>query len=256
MPASETITVALEGPDTSLSSFSGVVSALDGLLKALNTEVAAQSSVVWEVESLEVGSATATVRGRIVAGDPDGVARISAAYEAIGDALERRAQVPYSVRVQRQVLALTNVLNDHVLALRLETANRDYTILREGQPQEARPQPLVTLGAVEGRIQALSNRRSLRFTLYDTLDDHAVACYLTPGEEGMIRMLWGLRVIVEGDVTRDPLSGRPTAIRQITDVQALPEHNPGDWREAVGALADAWDGEAAEDAVRRMRDAW
>ncbi len=255
MAASETVTVALEGPEISLSSFAEAVSALDGLLKALTAEVAAQSSVVWEVESLEVGSAIATVRGHTIEGDPDGVARVSAAYETIGDALQRQARVPFSEKVRRRVRALTNVLNDGVPALRLETANRDYIILRDGHRQEAEQRPLITLGAVEGRIQALSNRRSLRFTLYDALDDRAIACYLKPGEEGMIRMLWGLRVIVEGEIRRDPLTGRPTAIRQITDVVPLPERGPDEWREAIGALADVWDGEPAEETIRRIRDA-
>lgn len=257
MPTSETLTVALEGPDISLSSFRAALSALDDLLKILTAEVAAKSSLAWDIESLDVGSATATIRGRTITGDPDAVGRVTTAYEAIGDALQRGAPVPYPPQVRRHVTALTRVLEDHVAALRLETANEDYRILKEGRQQDAAAQrPLVTLGAVEGRVQSLSNRRSLRFTLYDALNDRAVACYLKPGEQDMIRALWGLRVVVEGEVYRDPLTGRPNAIRQVTDVVPLPERGPEEWREAVGALADAWDGEPAEETIRRIRDAW
>jgi hypothetical protein len=257
MPASETLTVALEGPDISLSSFAAAVSALDGLLKDLSAEVAPNSQLAWEVDDLQVSSAIATIRGRTISGDQDAVARVSQAYETIGGALARGAPIPYSEGIRRRVGALTNVLNDHVSALRLETANQDYIITREGQPQPAgERRPLVTLGAIEGRIQTLSNRRSLRFTLYDTMEDRAVACYLKQGEEYRVQMLWGRRAIVEGEIRRDPLSGRPIAIRQITDVVPLPEREPDDWREAIGALADTWDGEPAEDTIRRMRDAW
>jgi hypothetical protein len=259
MPTSETLTVALEGPDISLSSFVSAVTALDALVKDLSAEVAPGSKLVWEVDDLQMGSAIATIRGRTVSGDPEGVARVSAAYETIGEALTGGTAIPYSERVGADVAALTAVLDDHVQAVRLETAKRDYTIAAKwARPSPVVPtaRPLISLGAVEGRVQTLSNRGSLRFTLYDTLDDRAIACYLKPGEEDRIQMLWGRRVIVEGEIRRDPWSGRPTAIRQITDVVPLPERGPDDWQAAKGALAEVWNGEPAEETIRRIRDAW
>lgn len=256
MPASETVTVALEGPDISLDSFVETVTALRALLKDLSAEVAPGSQLAWDVEDLQRGSAITTVRGRAISGDPDDVGRVSRAYEAIGDALDRRSPIPYSEVIRRRVTALTAVLNDHVPALRLETANRDFTILKEGLQPVRQPRQAVTLGAVEGRIETLSKHRSLRFTLYDTLDNRAVACYLNPGEEDRVHMLWGHRAIVEGNVYRDPLSGRPTTIREITAVVPVPESDPDEWRTAEGALADIWDGESAGEAIRRIRDAW
>ncbi len=254
--ADEILTVALEGPDISLTSFATAVSALDSLLKALGAEVAAGTSLAREVQSLEVGSAIATVRGRVASGDPDGLARVSAAYEAIGDALTRRAPVPYSATVTRHVTALTGILADHVTAIRLETAQRDFTITTASVTEATRAaQPPVSLGGVEGRIQTLSNRRSLRFTLYDELDDRAVSCYLRPGEEDMIQKFWGHRALVEGTVRRD-WSGRPVTIRDITSVILLTERNVDDWPSAKGILADVWDGTPAEETIRKIRDAW
>lgn len=254
--AESVLTLALEGPDISLSSFARAVSAFDSLLKALSSEVAAGSSLAWDVQSLEVGSAIAAVRGRVVSGDPDGITRVSAAYEAIGDALAQQTEVPYSAAVARHAATLTGILADHVAAIRLETPDRDFTIARGETIAGAPPQrPIVNLGAVEGRIQTLSNRRSLRFTLYDELDDRAVSCYLKPGEQDMIQRFWGLRALVEGMVRRD-FSGRPTTIRDITDVVLLPERAPDSWLSARGALADVWDGTPAEDMIRKVRDAW
>jgi hypothetical protein len=259
MATSETLTVALEGPEISLSSFASAVTALDALLKDLSAEVAPNSQLVWEVEDLQVSSAIATVRGRTVSGDPEAVDRVSEAYEAIGAALTRGDPIPYSERVARHVAALTAVLDDHVRAVRLETANQDYTIPGKSPvpgPMVPLARPLISFGAVEGRIQTLSNRRSLRFTLYDTLNDQAVACYLKPGEEDRVQLFWGHRVIVEGEIRRDPWSGRPTAIRQITEIVPLPERGPDDWRAARGALVGVWNGEPAEETIRRIRDAW
>src|ERR1700722_4572647 len=204
MAADETLTVALEGPDISLASFAMAVSALDGLLKTLGSEVAAGSSLTWEMQALDMGSAIATVRGRVLSGDPDAAVRVGAAYEAIGDALARQVEIPYSAIVTRHVAALTGVLTDHVAAIRLETGHRDFTITADLTTKK-RPvgRPSVSLGGVEGRIQTLTNRRSLRFTLYDELDDRAVSCYLRPGEEDMIQKFWGHRAFVEGMVRRD-----------------------------------------------------
>jgi hypothetical protein len=259
MATSDTLTVALEGSDISLSSFASAVTALDALLKNLSIEVAPNSRIEWEVEDLQVGSAVATVRGRTVSGDPEAVYRVSSAYETIGAALSRGDAIPYSERVRHNVAALTAVLEDRVEAVRLETANQDYTIAgRRGlpSPNVIYGRPLISLGAVEGRIQTLSNRRSLRFTLYDTLNDQAVACYLKSGEEDRIQALWGRRVIVEGEIRRDPWSGRPTTVRQITEVTPLPERDPDEWHEAKGVLAQVWNGEPAEETIRRIRDAW
>ncbi len=254
MPTSETLTVALEGPEIPLPSFAVAISALDGLLRTLTAEVAAQSVITWEVESLETSSAIATVRGRAVAGDPEGVTRVSVAYGVIGDALSRHSEIPYSPKVRRHARNLTKVLADSVTAIRLETSQRDFTITRPGEaPVEAAY--TVDLGAVEGRIQTLSNRRSLHFTLYDTLNDRAVSCYLKPGDESMIQKFWGSRAVVEGAVRRDA-SGRPVTIRDITDVILLPERGPDEWLSARGALADVWDGVPAEVTIRKIRDAW
>ena len=254
--ADETVTVALEGPDISLASFVAATSALDALLKALTSEVAKGAKLSWDIDSLEAGSAIATVVGRLISGDPDAPAQVRVAYEKVGEALMQRTPVPYSHAVRRQAQLLQSVLDDHVAAIRLETESRD-TLTKDQQFQVSQQAPLVSLGAVEGRIQALSSRRGLRFTLYDIIEDRAVGCYLQPGEEGMMRELWGRRAIVEGEVRRDPQSGRPTKIRRVTAVEPVPEDPaPRSWREARGALARVWDGTPAEDAIRKIRDAW
>jgi hypothetical protein len=256
--ADPVLTVALEGADISLTSFATAVSALDSLLKALASEVAPSSSLDWQVQSLEVGSAIATVRGELVSGEPDGLARVTAAYETVAGALAQRSAVPYSARVARPATALASVLTDHVRAIRLETAEHDFIVAPD--PSTVRlaipvPSPVVSLGAVEGRIQTLSNRRSVRFTLYDELDDRAVSCYLRPGDEGMIQQFWGHRAIVEGTVRRD-FAGRPSTVRDITDIVMVPERGPDEWLSARGILADTWDGTPAEEMIRRVRDAW
>lgn len=253
--ADVTITVALEGEDISLASFVMAVSALDDLLNALAAEVASDSTVTWNIESLEVGSAIATVSGRVLAGSPDGPERVSAAYELVGDALAQRQPIPYSIGVRRPAGRLAALLEDHVAAIRLETPQRDFTVTAGPGPVQASISAMRPgLGAVQGRIETSSRRGKLRFVLYDHVDDKAVACYLDQGHEDMVDQLWGRRAIVEGEVRRDPLTGRPTAIRRITAVTLVPELSPSDWRAARRALP--WDGIPAEEAIRQVRDDW
>jgi hypothetical protein len=110
-------------------------------------------------------------------------------------------------------------------------------------------------GAIKGRIQTVTTRGSLRFTLYDIMHDKAVSGYFAEGKQDLIRDLWGHMVMVEGMVTRDPLSGRPLAIRQVRDIEPLPEPSlTFDYMDARG-VAPSLNGLSPEEAIRRIRDA-
>jgi len=111
-------------------------------------------------------------------------------------------------------------------------------------------------GAVEGRVQTVTSRRGLRFTLYDSLYDHAVSCYLGEKQEELMRGVWGRRAVVEGWISRDPISGRPVAIRRIFNVTVLPDVAPGSYEKARGALPYDPADVAPEERVRQVRDAW
>ncbi|MBI2864015.1 MAG: hypothetical protein HYX94_05585 [Chloroflexi bacterium] len=62
-------------------------------------------------------------------------------------------------------------------------------------------------GAIEGRVQTITNRGGLRFDLCDTLHNNAVACYVEEGKEALLREIWGKSVVVEGEISRDRCSG-------------------------------------------------
>ena len=70
----------------------------------------------------------------------------------------------------------------------------------------------------------------------------------------MIRGMWGHRAIVEGWVNRDPISGRPVAIRRVSAIEPLPEVVPGNYLLARGILAPGLRDLRPEDVVRRLRD--
>jgi hypothetical protein len=116
------------------------------------------------------------------------------------------------------------------------------------------PAPASEPGLLEGEVQTLSKRGRLRFTLYDSIFDRAVHCYVTPDQEDTMRSAWGRRVVVAGQITRDPATGRPTSIIRIREVDLVEVPPVGSYRRARGAVRSASE-EKPEDTIRRMRDA-
>ena len=205
-------------------------------------------------------------------GPLDQVEPIVRRYGEVGVYLQEGRKLPseHSLRVRRAAYGLRKIPGGRVDQVRLETPERD-AILRPIELQASRrtnviqkivPLPLEgaairpgasAFGGIEGRVQTLSNRGGLRFTLYDTINDKAVSCYLAEGYEGIMRDAWGRMAVVEGLVTRDPESGRPLNVRRVRKVTILPEHSRGSL-EARGA-APSLSGMSAEQAIRRLRDA-
>lgn len=250
---SETVTLALEG-DVTLDGFARAVDGWRKLIDALSKEHAKGASIEWTVEGLEVGSALATIRGesRI----PAAVEEVAAAYLSIGRAESQRATIPYAAPVRRALDQITHVLNGKIQAIRFETAEGEATIQSPDAKAGFGLQPTTAYGAVSGRVQALSNRGSLHFTLYDLLYDKAVSCYLESGREETMRELWGRLATVEGWVARDAITGRPLTVRRIQGVYPRPEIVPGSFREAAGVLPSDPEGELPEASIRRLRNAW
>jgi hypothetical protein len=153
---------------------------------------------------------------------------------------------------------VVQVLRMGVEAIRFETAEADAIVSDVVSNAERLRMPPVfraALGTVRGRVQTVSNRNTLRFTLYDLLTDRAVSCYVPTGQEELLRDVWGRRAEVEGLVSRDPLSGRPVSVRQVRSVRLLPEAQPQAWRRSRGAVPRRAGEPRAEERIRRMRDA-
>jgi len=109
---------------------------------------------------------------------------------------------------------------------------------------------------LRGRIQTLTERAELKFTLYDSMFDRAITCFLSNDQREMMRNAWGHRAIVEGRITRDFLTGRPKEIRRIAHVKILDDVPAGSYRAARGVAPISAGDLPSEDAIRRVRDAW
>jgi len=253
--AVDTVTLHLSG-DVSLDDFATAISRLRTLLNALAKDVAGGTNILWLVEALDTGSALTTYRGSLMnGGEIAQIERVVRAYGEVGTALAHNGTIAYSPAVDSEARALLKVLNERVQSLRFETPETDATIW--AAPGRVRTEDVVgSYGAIEGRVQTLSSRGGLRFTLYDTLADRAVSCYLAEDfDQNHMRDVWGRRAIVEGWVRRDSVTGRPLTIRRVSNVVVLPENEPGSYREARAVVPLRNTRLLPEIVIRRFRDA-
>lgn len=264
--ASDTITFMLEG-DISLASFADAFKSFNNLIVALSTEEGA-SNVEWTVVDLAPGSTVATIRGQAMTPEP--IERVVRAYESVGRSLQRSEPIQRSARVIRPAMSIGRMIGEKVKTVRFETAEREAVIsMRPSIKRMRRRPPTPTMqwdytpepaeqvpgayGAVEGQVQMLTSRHGLRFTLYDSLNDRAVSCYLQPGNEEIMRDVWGKRAIVQGWITRDAASGRPLAIRRVERVTPIVAE--GDYTAARAILPLGAGDLSPEGRIRRLRDA-
>lgn len=183
------------------------------------------------------------------------VENIVRAYEETADALQKGIPIPYSLAVAEHARGITRVLKGHVETVRFETPRRETVIASPAAPPNIKAAPtLVAIGAIQGRIQTLTERHALRFTLYDALNDKAVSCYLAEAQRELVRNLWGKQATVQGTITRDAETGRPLVVRQITSIQIM-EDRGRSYLSARGALLRRPDMLMPEDAIRKIRDA-
>ncbi len=250
--AKDTVTIALDG-EVTLQRFSSAISNLVALINALSKEIISGGSIKWIVQSLEVSSAVATARG-----ESDVLEQVEAIVDAYGDigaSLESGQRPNYSEKVTKITDDIVNLLEDGISAIRFETPDRD-TVRTKHMPSITSAYLVKSHGAIEGRIQTLTNRKGLRFTLYDTLHDKAVSCYLKEGQEDLIRAVWGKRAIIQGEISRESASGRPVAIRNIDLVKTTLEVQAGAYLKARGIMPIQKDTSILpEIIIRQARDA-
>jgi hypothetical protein len=247
----DTVTLALEG-DVLLSEFARGVAQLSALVEALSDELASDAKIEWQIDDLQAGSTMATARGVSVI--PEAVSQVIEAYARLGASLEARQPLLCGERAKRAASSIVKLLDGHVRSIRFETAVSESIVATAALYGGTAKGIQFSLGSLTGQVQTLSNRGRLRFTLYDALFDHAISCYLDPGQEEIMRNAWGRRVTVSGEIGREPERGRPVVVRHIRSVGVETPVAPGSYKAARGALQGAI-AERSEELVRRVRDA-
>ncbi len=214
------------------------------------------ANVRWVLVGLDFGSAAATARAVPI--DDDAEKLVPALCDDYLQAARKVARGDADpnqplLRVVRDLAAVADESNPIVF----ETADDEVIFLAPAPTppgpgtSEQQVQTTKSLGVVRGRVEMLSQRNTLRFSIYDLVNDRAVSCYPHPEHKDVMREAWGLVADVSGTVTRDIKSGRPLTIRGVTRVEVVDEGDPDGYLKARGALRTT---EPAEQVVRRLRD--
>lgn len=211
--------------------------------------------VDWLLAGLEHGSAT--VAARAVPLDDDAENRIRAMCIDYTDAATRvlAGKADRDFPLHRQMHELL-VLADDSHPIAIESDSNQVVVDMAiaplvPSPVQAWEDDVTSLGTVRGRVETLSRRRALSFSLYELTTDAAVKCFMDSDLEDTMRGVWGQIADVTGTIRRDANSDKPLWIRRITKVDPVDEGDPDGYLRARGALASK---EPAEVLVRRMRD--
>ena len=162
--------------------------------------------------------------------------------------------MPYSLQVRKRAQFLKEIVNDRVTAIRFETAG-DTAVVSLSPESENRRKTVIALGTVEGRVQTLTSRSALRFTIYDSLFDRPVSCYLSEDQRDQMISVWDRQATVEGWITRDADTGRPLVVRQIRSITPVDDVPRGSYLQARGKITPLDGAPRPEETIRRMRDA-
>jgi hypothetical protein len=253
------VTLALGGT-VSLSAFAKAVRSFQDLLGGLTSEVSPEAHIDWVLAGLDYGSAVTTAQAVPLDEQSERfVPRVVDAYLEAAEAVAYGQSTVRSPRILRLVSDLTGLIDGGIVEVRFETAEREAVFSEPlpgvGPKAPSRPKPAKALGSIRGRVQTLHARGGLRFTLYDAVNDKAVSCYLTSGQEEMMRGVWGHLAEVEGMVSRDPLSDRPLSVRQVSSIVVIDEGDRDGFLRARGVVSQPADAPPSEAVIRKLRDA-
>lgn len=220
------------------------------MLAALEQDQAAH--VRWVLAGLEYGSAVVTARAEPLDDDAiEKIPRMAEMYLTVGQQVS--SGVDDARPLLRVVRKLTEVADERNRVI-LETAEDEVIFTAPVRPTSgsAAARTTKSLATVRGRVETLSHRKGLRFTLYELATDRPLSCYLQSDHEDHMRDAWGHIADVTGIVTRDAETARPLGVRRVTSVDVVPEGEAGGFLRARGAVGGA---EPAEAVIRRIRDA-
>lgn len=249
--AADSVTFRLEG-EVTIAMLSAAITRFSNALDGL--QVGRIADVRWVLSDLDYGSAIVTAQA--IPRDETFADRVPSLVEDFMDAA-RAVQTGFYDRSQpllRLVRELTDVAGESNRVV-IESAEDDVVFIApvisiEDHDPRRQPQTTTSLGSVRGRVETLSHRKQLMFTVYELATDRPVKCYLQSGSEERMRDAWGRVADVTGVVVR--IDGRPLAVRRVSDVEVVDEGGPNDYRQARGVAEGR---EPSESIIRRIRDA-
>lgn len=236
-----------------LDLYSKALNHFTSIVFKLSDEIGGSEHIDWTVTELRTGSAIQTIRG--YAQNPERVERVVAAMGIAMKSASSGDIIPYSHDIENHIQGLTSVLNGKITAMHIVAGNIpistiynpiDFDITDDKNTKR-------DLGVIIGYVRSVTDKPNIRITLYDTLFDKAIKCYLSADYENAARKVWRQKVAVTGMIKRDSITGRPIDIREVSKIETL-EESTGGFLDAKGVFSWTKGDEKAEDSIRRIRN--
>lgn len=222
---------------TTLAQFRDALDRFHELAEAIAAEVAPDQPFEWVIEELEAGSAKAAFA--TVTERPEYGAEVR---RGITDALEAGQSgkvIPFGPRAMRATRGVLRLVGDQASeGLDIET---DFGAIDVPAPVLLTPtvnrRPVVSFGMVKGEVDAATRSRS-RFVVLVEPDRRPVPCTLDRAAENdpLLFRIFGRRVRVRGEISRDRTSGRLIRVRTAAEnVELLTDERPS-FERALGVI--------------------
>jgi hypothetical protein len=257
--------IQLDGT-VSLRRWTAVLSAWHKSLSEISKEVGQDKVLSISIDGLTYGSAITEVSAEF---DTELAAvQFTQTYDSLSRGLRNGNIIDFPVPLQKfgkKLIDAAKIDNGDGFILSSETG--DFAVSLDSKIARldvlrAAPDQAVAYGSVSGRLQSLSSRGSLRVVVFDEINDKAVRCTITSDQHERVRKLWDQHVTVHGLVNRDPITGRPLSVKNITSIDPSEPHVTEDddndkfaWTKARGALKHVHPELSSEELIRMVRDA-
>jgi hypothetical protein len=247
----KTLTLKLNG-DVPLALFARAIQHFNALVDGLTVEVTGEE-LPWEVADLHGGSAYVAVVAR--SDDDVQIDKVLRAYDEVGEALRRHEPIPYSPAVSHAAWSIANLVNGEIKSIDLGSPFNTYTIKEpiKDRSTDDGQKPQIAWGTLYGEVGSIIKRPRLQLTLFDSLFDRAVPCFLHKNQESDARQAWGRQVAVTGRIYRNADNGRPLKIRDVISIEII-EPQKSAYQHARGAIPFSPDDVYPETQIRRLRD--
>lgn len=234
---SKELTLALDG-EVTLKDFSQAMLRFKELIYSLKDEVAPGSKINWVIDDLKKKCTIARIKGIAVNNeDVVSIKQIRKAYIELGRKIVHGETLTNDYPVIQAVTGLRRLINGRITSIRFETDEKKYTIKKHTIFTPTKVYwDTETFGGARGRVQSISDRQYLHFTLFDYNDDHPIACSSLETLKEEMRNAWGKLAYIEGTVIRDKETDLISSIGNITKITLIKEREPQEWRKALGCM--------------------
>ncbi len=230
----KSLTLTFDAPVVSPDVFRRAINAFIEMLKAVSDEAAGTGKKIQWTMSVAKGStaviarpladvATKRAAAIVIQTLPEGIRRLEKGATTAPSYFNERA-----LHAAKELGEITEIGSKSLDYVRIRSTGKASVVsertvtsidrLLKGQHQ--------ALGAVEGKLQTLTERGTLQFVVYDSLYDKGVNCFMGDNIVQDAIAAFRRRVAVSGMVQYDkegrPVSIRVDAIRVFKDISDLP----------------------------------